>query len=535
MSFIRRGFGILVVLTLVTACGLVRAGSSGNDVTQAEYDQLKKELEDLKRQLDATTPIGPRSTAVDNALDNKYGPDANVTTRSGRLTIGGLLQVWYYSIQNDNHGWVDADQLGSTPGGTGWGSNEVADNDSFRVRRSELRFTMDIHENITAYVSIDPAREATSFPTFPTNVGSGISGDSAVFYNAGVNSFGGGAVGPQGHIRNPQVRSGSGEANRALQDAYINYHGAIPHHDFTVGQFKRHLGEEGTRDSKSLDFTERAMITQLADLRDLGIQVHGSWWDERFQYWIGGFDGAGTAFQQRQNRANDTDNFDLVAAVLLRPLWQDEKWGSIEIGYSFMGGNGGDGGNFARATASPYDGLQRRETYHSLMYAYGMWKAGSESPVRGWWVRGEWGRYRDRFGPTDVAIDANGVLAATFDPATFSVQGWYVSMGYNLGESVFADDVGGWVKPMEFVFRYDVMENLFYSDLDNPTRELDVFKTQVITAGINYYIKGHNAKIQLNYNWVNEDDDSDSGAGAGSRQTREVRNDNLVLNFQVGW
>ena len=51
------------------------------------------------------------------------------------------------------------------------------------------------------------------------------------------------------------------------------------------------------------------------------------------------------------------------------------------------------------------------------------------------------------------------------------------------------------------------------------------------TAGLNYYLKGHNAKIQINYNIVNEE----SGVSRSFRQVREVRNDNLVVNFQVAW
>ena len=64
-----------------------------------------------------------------------------------------------------------------------------------------------------------------------------------------------------------------------------------------------------------------------------------------------------------------------------------------------------------------------------------------------------------------------------------------------------------------------------------PERRFDLFKTQVYTAGINYYLKGHNAKVQLNYNWVLEDDHKDQD----DRQLREVRNNNLVLNCQVSF
>jgi len=75
------------------------------------------------------------------------------------------------------------------------------------------------------------------------------------------------------------------------------------------------------------------------------------------------------------------------------------------------------------------------------------------------------------------------------------------------------------------------MQNLFYADLVYPLRRQDVFSTNVYTAGHNYYIKGNNAKVQVNYNWVLEDHDDSHGA----RQVRGVRNDNLMVNFQVSW
>ena len=560
--------GLLSALTLVGMCGMTRAGEPAKvgEVTTAEYESMKKEVEALRKKVSAMTPVGASSGAAADDNERKYGPNATASTRQGKLTIGGLLQVWYYSIQNDNDSWVDKTGLnraGDTT--TAYGSNEVQDNDSFRIRRAEIKFTMEIHENVMAVVMIDPAREATSFPTFPSNLGSPSSSDAPVYFNDGS------AAG--GNARNDAVRNGAGAANRMLQDAYIKYHGIIPHHDFTIGQFKRRLGEEGTRDSSQLDFAERAMVTQLADLRDLGIQVHGFWWDERVQYWLGAFNGAGTAYQQRQNRSDDNDEKDLVGSILIRPLWKDETWGSIELGYSIMYGVGGEAGSSRYAASNPVDGLNRATTNHVMQYAYGSYMPGG--PVRGWWIRGEWGQYRDRFAPaTSTAAVGSGAEVitgggvATLAPQPFSVQGWYISTGYKLSDSRWADGLNGWVKPMEFTFRYENMQNLFYHDLRSGStvggggvvagripyvnRSLDVFHTTVLTAGINYYIKGHNAKIQFNYNWVNEEDKVDNFNNRGNpaptagnqnttstratgRQLREVRNDSFVLNFQVAW
>ncbi|MCW8131602.1 MAG: hypothetical protein KIS92_14745 [Planctomycetota bacterium] len=547
---VNRGWAGLALIAALVAGPVVKAETKAEpkkpEVTDAEYNALKKEVEELRKRVSMTTPVGQRSP-LEDSLDRKYGPNAGAVSRQGKLTIGGLVQVWYYSIQNDNHGWVDDDKY-TQPNQIG--SNEVADNDSFRVRRAEIKFTMDIHENFTAVVMIDPAREATSFPSIQQNTSNVISGDGVANYNVGaVDTSGNGAISGAeqiGNFRNNDVRTGAGQANRMLQDAYINVHGIFPHHDTTVGQFKRRLGEEGTRDSSQLDFVERSMITQLADMRDLGSMVHGSWWDDRFQYWLGAFDGSGTAFQQRQNRADDNDERDWVASFLVRPLWKQETWGSLELGYSIMHGIGGEAAGHYPFN-QPVDGLNRNRTVHQLMYAWAAYMPGG--PVRGWWLRGEWGQYRDRFAPGEV-VTGNGVV--TLNPAPFSVQGWYVATGYKIGDSVFKDKVSKWFNPFEFVFRYEKMQNLFhhnlaasdssvtgltgFGDMTNVNRKLDVFSTTVFTAGFNYYIVGNNAKIQLNYNWVGEETpDQVFGPQNQHRQLREVSNNSLVANFQVAW
>ncbi len=61
---------------------------------QSEFDQLKREIEDLRKRL-KTAGTNPRITYVDSVLDSKYGPNTSVTTKNGDLKIGGLTQAWH--------------------------------------------------------------------------------------------------------------------------------------------------------------------------------------------------------------------------------------------------------------------------------------------------------------------------------------------------------------------------------------------------------------------------------------------------------
>ena len=489
---------------IVTAVLLVCTGVKAVEISQAEWDRMKKDIDDLRR--NKAGQSSQINSNVDKIMDSKYGPNTPVKTNTGKLTISGLVQVWYYSIQNDHHGlFEDANVNGVADTG------EAIDNDSFRIRRTELKFTMDIHENVTAVVMMDPAREATSFPSMNANTGTSKR-------TANVN------------VAN--VQTGAGAVPRLLQDAFINYHGVVPHHDFTIGQFKPFFGEEGIRSSGQLDFAERSFIGQLGDQRDLGLAIHGAWWNDRFQYWLDVMDGAGNYFGsagQFQNRSDDNDDKDYGYRVLVRPLWKQETWGSLELGMSSEWGKHGESSG-RNPIDTPLNGLNRERTSAIRHAAWASYMPGG--PVRGWWLRGEWSYMKDRHNPESV-IDLAGNDESGNNlqdiGAPFHVQGWYVATGYKLSESRFADCSTSWLKPFEFTFRYDTFQNVQVADLNNP-RHTDVFATSVYTAGINYYIKGHNAKIQANYDFVNNPDQSN-----GSRSFHDPHNDNFVVNFQVAF
>jgi hypothetical protein len=500
----------LLCLVAVVCCH----DSYSADQTPTLQD-LRRELEALRQQV-ATNPSLSIQHEIENRSINRCALEQSVHTKACSLTISGLLQVWAYSIDNDTVGLLDAGQ--AVPGTGTAARQEEADNDSFRIRRAEIRFTFDIDEHITAHVMIDPAREATGFPSLPQNLGSRTTGDASVsFFDPCLCS---------GFIDDPrQIGAGTGTANRLLQDAYINYHDFVPQHDFSLGQLKRPLGGEGARDSGELDFAERAMITQPAEIRDLGLLVHGNWFDERVQYHAGVFNGAGTAFQQRSNRSDDNDAKDLLLDLRVRPFCADSDFGELEFGCSLLYGIGGEAAGHLPGT-NPLNGLNRRETVHSMQYAWLSYRPGG--PVRGWWLAGEWGRIRDRFAPSEVQT---GIDIITSEPAPFQIDGWYVATGYHFGHTECAERFPSALRNVELAFRYERMRNLFFHDLVAQERRLDVFKTQVFTAGVNYYILGQRAKLQLNYNWVNEQDDVDNT----DRQFREVQNNNVVLNLQTSF
>jgi len=518
----RFALSLFLLCALLVPCRGLMAGTTVED--------LKREVEDLRRSL-SQTKAGPAPIAksVDSAVAAKYGPNVPVTTRNGRLEIGGLLQVWNYNIMEDH-----LDVFGHRANTVGAaGTNETRDNSSYRIRRAELRFQIDIHENVTAVVMIDPAREATSFAPMPSNQGLF---KSQVWMAPEFDAANGPGLGSTAEVAS--VQTGAGSSPFLLQDAYINYHGVVPHHDFTIGQFKPKMGEEGTRNSAYLDFAERAMITQINDVRDLGVEAHGAWWDQRVQYWLGAFDGAGDYFGtagQFQNRSDDNDYKDFLASVMVRPLWNHDPWGCLELGYSGEWGRHGESASADPGNA-PLNGLNRKLTNAIRQAAWVMYKP--MGPVRGWWLRSECGYQKDRALPLTVnAFNlGSGPNGEQTGPNPFARQGWYFSTGYKLADSIFADRLskgGFWNKlfePVEFAFRYETFGNVISEDLAKPDTHTDVHKTNVWTAGVNYYVKAYNMRIQVNYLAVDEQEDN-----TGPRNLREVKNNVLLITYQVSF
>ncbi|MEI6234520.1 MAG: porin [Planctomycetota bacterium] len=495
------------------------ASAMAVEIPANEWEAIKARMASLEA---GSMSTSVKSSAIDSAMDSKYGPNANVTTKSGKLTVGILTQIWYYDIQRDNRGFF------SDPNTNNIADNNLAnDINSFRIRRTELKFTMDFTECITAVLMFDPAREVGGFPAFPSNQGlfkkAGIANGGLATSTTATGGFAGGV----------------GSAPRLLQDAYINYHGFIPYHDIQVGQFKQWVGEEGIHGSAELDFIERSILGQNGDNRDMGISVHGSWWgkdcndrDGRFQYWVGAFDGSGTNYNAggQQNRSDNNQSKDVNVRMLVRPLW-DDCMGKLEIGASYIGGTHGlqanDETGYPTITAAAPIVQQCYASKGNVWfnYKFGNWFA------KGLWVKGEWGYIRDKQEGTAVAF-GNGNLSAGLSQTqlnAFTSQGGYGAIGYRFGESNWVECMPCWLKPFELAARYEQFQNLEAAN-EAKAYHTSVFNTKVMTAGVNYYFSG-NTKIQLNYNAVQ----LPVGKSNTTRTFHDTQNNSFVVNFQVAF
>jgi phosphate-selective porin len=272
-------------------------------------------------------------------------------------------------------------------------------------------------------------------------------------------------------------------ARAQLTDGYINwnrYTGA----NIRVGQFKTPFGFEQLYGDPRLYTIERTLVNDRLTLnRQDGIQLGGSFLEKRFTYAIGTFNGNGA-----NNNFNDNDKFDAVGRVTVLP-WQGQLFGdsaSWSIGVNGFSAEdtalalSADLGVDSTPTTTDRDGI-----FSGKRRGYGI----DSQLVTGRFEL--WAEYLNtRFEPE------NNIPSARFE-----ADGGYVQASY-------------FIVPKRF-------QVVLKAETFDPNTDLKDNETDTDTLGLNYYIKGHDLKIMLDYLRV--------------KVGRQDSQDKVIARLQVGF
>lgn len=288
----------LMVVCLVVPCARAQEPVPGGPGAAPEIAELRAQITEQQAQIRALQEnLGRIEAAMAGASDR----DANDASKSetvpdrteevkalaveagfGKIKFNGLLQTWY---QGGDAGF----------------------NDSFRIRRTELKFTGEISPRIRWTVMTDPAKALAVNNTFVTAGGTQVVGDTSV-----------------------------NQGSRILQDAFITLN-LSPRVNLNVGQFKVPLSLEGLQSSAGLD-TERALFASdrarggtYGDIRDIGAMVYGPI-GGGFDYQLGVFNGSG----ENQNDLDRSDQKALAGRLVFKPA----ALTGLQFGASGVWGNG---------------------------------------------------------------------------------------------------------------------------------------------------------------------------------------------------
>lgn len=237
-----------------------------------------------------------------------------------------------------------------------------------------------------------------------------------------------------------------------LQLSYLLHKAKRGNHYFDIGQFKLPIGYEGDLNSSGqLQAVERALMFQArdpfggaaGDIRDTGAELRGTF--DQFDYRLGVFNGLG----ERQNTTAAGDPKALVGRLVFKP----RAVNGLQVGVS---GGTGDTRNI------PASGSQAKRDVFNLFSVYKRKKVTFQAEY----------------------LDGKAQTIAAAPGATRDIKGYYGSFGY-----LFTPRLEG-------VARYEYFD--FDRDLVGAPGASSDASVKDLILGVNYYIKGHNAKIQAN-------------------------------------
>lgn len=249
-----------------------------------------------------------------------------------------------------------------------------------------------------------------------------------------------------------------------LTDGYVNWN-KRPDANIRIGQFKTPFGFEQLFADPRLFAMERSLVNdRLTVGRQLGVQVGGDLLDKRLSYAVGAFNGNGV-----NNNFNDDDRF-LMAGRLSGVLWQGRLGG--ESASWALGGNAYSSEDTNIASQPAEFGFESN-TFSGERLGTGI-DTQLQAGRFDFWAEA----LRTRWEPTSRKPSGS-----------FESEGWYAQGSYYL------------IK--------DRLQVVLKAETFDPRTEAEGDGTGIGTAGVNWYLKSHDLKLQMDYLRVRIEDQDD--------------------------
>ena len=303
--------------------------------------------------------------------------------------------------------------------------------------------------------------------------------------------------------------------NASIVDAYVDLR-FNPAYTLRVGKFTSPVGLERLQSSAALSEIERALPSELAPNRDIGVQLQGEFANSEVSYAIGVFNGA---VDGRDAATTNPDNdFEYAGRLFFEPFKNDANALS-GLGFGIGGSIGdkhGSGNNFLPRYRTP--GQLQFFGYLTTVLADGQQTRFSPE---GYYYRGGFGLLAEYI----VSKQAVRVGAVRED---ISNKAWQTTASYVLtGEDTgyrgvlkpsrpFAPGKNGGWGAFELVGRYSVLEvdEAAFPLFANPSTSAN--QANSWTLGVNWYLNS-NLKLVVNYLHTS----FEGGAAAGADRESE--------------
>lgn len=342
-----------------------------------------------------------------------------------------------------------------------------------------------------------------------------------------------------------------GGGKTIVQDAFVSAR-LRPWFALTVGKFKPPVGLERLQSAADNRFIERALPTDLAPNRDIGVQLGGDLAGGRVTYAVGVFNGVADGTSSDNNPTPDFSSDgkgDIAARIFLRPFLLSGNPALTGLGL-------GVAGTYVRATGSPANTLLAtyKTSGQQTFFSYRTNTAATQTPpalnngtyARGERLRlapqlyyytgpvglvGEYTRVRQGVARLSGVVTRSALLTNSAWQAQLSwlVTGEQESFGGVSPNSPFRVGAPGW-GALELVARAQeltVDTQAFAggsSSFANPASSAQ--RARAVGGGINWYLN-HNLKWMLDYEVTR----FKAGAVGGDRPDEKA----LFTRFQLGF
>lgn len=326
----------------------------------------------------------------------------------------------------------------------------------------------------------------------------------------------------------PDFGNGATAANgQALQEAYLEAR-LDPALNIRAGKFKSPVGLERLQLDADNEFVERALPTNLAPNRDIGVQVAGSVMSNTVSYQIGIFDGI---YDNGLADGDDNSAKDLVARVFAEPF-RNHDGAFRGLGFGISGSSGRHQGSPTNADLPQFKTMGQLNFFS---YASGAYADGIQSRLSPqiYYYVGPYGLLGEYISSRQ-AISRGSNLKADIGNRAWQFAGYWVVTGENASYhgiapgGAFAPAAGKW-GAVELAARVSRQINDERAFAGSPATQLanasqSAREAREIGVGLNWYLN-RNIKMQFNF----EETRFSGGAVDGDRPVERV----ILTRFQA--
>ncbi|MCI0471021.1 MAG: OprO/OprP family phosphate-selective porin [Candidatus Aminicenantes bacterium] len=301
-----------------------------------------------------------------------------------------------------------------------------------------------------------------------------------------------------------KIQMEAGMQKFTFQDAYLTF--SLKPADIFVGQKHVPFSREALNSSTVLQMIERSYTSEFAPFRQVGIGLQGFLWNKKIEYMAGFYNGSVDAASTADFAAN--------------------KLSKVKI-YTVDGAASNDNNRFlyaGRLDFHPLGYMEKQQSYlqkleHPLL-SFGInFFTSDDSPKKGH-TSGLGEIKRTSAYGADMALKCKG-FAGTLEYIRRDLSWWNTADLINESPQYTFTIQGGFMivpQKFEIAARYEFVD----FDENNLLRgPLGQDRDKWTTFGLNYFIEGHNMKIQFNY--ILKQEDMPAGAAEADNNTALVQ------------